>query len=176
MRDNEDDPLDALIDVTARGISAGPLPSSLRTTVRRRIEQTQARWAFPVWQVAGATAATALVVMTLLMVRSVPAPVEEAGPVQATREPVAATPRKAPPTIARAVPPDAAPARSRIGKAIVPRRLVFAANADATEDIEPLIDPITIEPIATVQIAIDVSSGVMPIDIEPLRIEPLQGQ
>ena len=53
---------------------------------------------------------------------------------------------------------------------------MFAANADATEDIAPLIDPIMIEPITTVQIAIDVSSGVMPIDIEPLRIEPLQGQ
>ena len=176
MRDNEDDPLDTLIDVTARAISAGPLPSSLRTSVRQRIEQAQARWALPVWQVTGATAATALVLVTLLLVRSVPAPVEDAGRGPAPRAAGAATPVPAPPTVTRAVQPDAAPADSRSGTRPLSGGLVFAANADATEDIAPLIDPIMIEPITTVQIAIDVSSGVMPIDIEPLRIEPLQGQ
>ena len=44
------------------------------------------------------------------------------------------------------------------------------------EEEEPPIPPITIEPVHTVQIAVDESSDVMPIDIAPLQIEPLQGQ
>ena len=43
------------------------------------------------------------------------------------------------------------------------------------EEPEPLIPPITIEPLETELIAVDASSGVMPIEIEPLQIEPLRG-
>jgi hypothetical protein len=39
---------------------------------------------------------------------------------------------------------------------------------------EPPIPPIAIEPLVTVQIAVE-NSGVMPIEIEPLQIEPLRG-
>ncbi len=44
------------------------------------------------------------------------------------------------------------------------------------EEPEQLIQPITIPALETQQIAVDTSSGVMPIEIVPLRIEPLQGE
>jgi hypothetical protein len=45
-----------------------------------------------------------------------------------------------------------------------------------TDPDEPIFDPLVIAPIAVPVIAVDTSSGVMPIEIEPLQIEPLQPQ
>jgi len=45
-----------------------------------------------------------------------------------------------------------------------------------TEEIESLIPPIAIPALETRQIAVATGSGVVPIEIEPLRIEPLQGE
>jgi hypothetical protein len=56
----------------------------------------------------------------------------------------------------------------------VPQRRVAAAVAPAVEEENPLIPPITIEPLSTTRIAVDASAGVTPIEIEPLQIEPLQ--
>jgi hypothetical protein len=77
-----------------------------------------------------------------------------------------------------AIQPAGIPARQftrRLATAIPPR-----------EEEESLIPPIAIEPLVTlplravsleaVQIAVDQSSGVMPIVIAPLQIEPLLGQ
>jgi hypothetical protein len=174
MRDNAHDPLDALIADTARAMTEGESTVDLRTAVRNRIAQSQTGWRFPVWRAVAATGGAALVAVTLFLGRSGRAPVEDGGGIQAEQAQVSATTVTAP-SMARAIQPAAAtpsPVRARTA----PRRLVLAAEGDVAEDIEPLIDPITIEPIATIQIAIDVSSGVMPIDIEPLRIEPLRGQ
>jgi hypothetical protein len=61
------------------------------------------------------------------------------------------------------------------------RQLAATFEPPPIEEPEPLIPAIAIpqletEPLAIRQIAMDVSSGVMPIEIEPLRIEPLQGE
>jgi len=55
------------------------------------------------------------------------------------------------------------------------RRRAADVTAPPPEEESP-IPPIAIEPLTTVQIAVDVSSGVMPIEIAPLQIEPLLGQ
>jgi hypothetical protein len=56
------------------------------------------------------------------------------------------------------------------------RRLAADVPVPPPAEEEPPIPPIAIEPLTTAQIAVDVSSGVMPIDIAPLQIEPLLGQ
>jgi len=68
--------------------------------------------------------------------------------------------------------------RPTIEQSIPVRRL--AADVAVPPEEESLIPPIAIEPLATdplpaVQIVVDQSSGVMPIEIASLRIEPLQG-
>ena len=56
-----------------------------------------------------------------------------------------------------------------------PQPLAAATLELPFEELEPLIPPITIEPLETELIVVDTSSGVMPIEIEPLQIEPLRG-
>src|SRR5215203_4735676 len=96
MRDKAGDPLDALIDDTARAMMEGASSIDVRTAVRARIGQTPARWRLAVGHAVAATCAAALVLVTLLVVGSVPAPVEDGGGAQAAREPVGATPVAAP--------------------------------------------------------------------------------
>ena len=43
------------------------------------------------------------------------------------------------------------------------------------EELAPMIPPIAIAPLETKLIAVETSSGLMPIEIEPLQIEPLRG-
>ena len=164
MRSEGDDHLDAVIDRAARSLTAAAPSTSLRTGVRDRIGR---RWN-ALWLVPAAAAAVVIVVAFVLGRFSSPSGVPAVQPVP--HPPALVT---APASV-----PEAAPdVRAVPAIATLPpmRRLVSAFELPP-EELEPVIPPLTIEPLETRLLSVDTSSGVMPIEIEPLRIEPLQGE
>jgi hypothetical protein len=176
---SESNGIDALIDEAARRLVAGEPSSSLRSSVRDRIGRRRPVWlAVPAW---GAVAA--VVIAVLIVGRAFVGP--SAGPdkVRPTGPDRVSPTRDAPAVASQSHEPAAiqpAPSTPRQ----VARRL--ATDVAVPPEEESPIPPIAIDPLATVplravpleeaQIAVDVSSGVMPIDIAPLQIEPLLGQ
>ena len=179
MRNESTDPIDALIADAARRLVAGEPSSSLRSGVRDRLDRRQSTWSLVP---AFAGVAALLIVTGMIVGRTLSGP--------------PAGPDNAGPTIERGQVPGVDQTLS--GPADEPgerdsirltseqltegrgplRRL--AADVGAPPEEESLIPPIAIEPLVTdplapVQIVVDQSSGVMPIEIAPLRIEPLQG-
>ena len=173
-------PLDALIDEAARRLVAGEPSSSLRSSVRERIGRRRLGWfVVPAWGTAAA-----MVVAVLIVGRALSGPF--GGPVGRTLSGPPVRPTEERPTIDRG--PAAVASPSSAPDATQPVRIEarqFTRRAAAVipppPDEEPIVPQIAIEPLATVplsaaQIAAEVSSGVMPIDIAPLQIEPLLGQ
>ena len=167
---NRPDPIDALIDDAARQLVAGEPSSSLRSGVRERIDRRQSTWSLVP---AFAGVAALLIVTGMIVGRTLTGP-------------------PARPTIERASAPDGPDVD--VGRTLsgapgerdnpsiegVPLTRRLADPVAPPQEEELPIPPIAIELLATeplrpVQIAVDVSSGAMPIEIEPLRIEPLQG-
>ena len=163
MRDErQDDALGELIASAAKALTVGEPTRSLRSVVRERIGHRRPAWALvPAWGLAAAA-----VILAVVVGRGLMQPADDDRP---AREVVESVPAPKPaPVMAQA------PARQAVQSPQPTRRLVAAA-APLPEEEDPLIPPITIAPLSTVQIAVDTSSGVMPIEIEPLQIEPLQG-
>lgn len=147
---NRPDPIDALIDSAARQMVAGEPSSSLRGAVRDRVARRRSPWLLTP---ALAGAAAAVVIAVVLVGRALLGPAEAPGERDNVR-----------PTI--------------VGVQLT-RRLAAPVVVPPQEE-EPAIPPIAIEPLVTVQIAVASpiaveSSGMMPIEIEPLQIEPLRG-
>lgn len=171
---NGPDSLDTLIDSAARHMVAGEPSSSLRSAVRDRVERRRSQW----WMTpAIAGAAAAIVIAAVLVGRALlPDPVGRtlSGPAGERDNVRPSIERAAAPEQPQVVEPagthslQAEQARGRLT-----RRLADDVAALPQEE-EPPIPPIAIEPLVTVQIAVE-SSGVMPIEIEPLQIEPLRG-
>ena len=166
---SESNGIDALIDEAARRLVAGEPSSLLRSSVRDRIGRRRSAW----WVFAPALAGAAVVIIAIVGRAIVGVPAD--------------------PERARVVTSDVA--NLSVGVAspavdVTPTQLVQSeprqlgrrrAAATLLPDEEPLVPQIAIEPLRTpplseAQIAADVSSGVMPIDVEPLQIEPLLGQ
>ena len=160
-------PIDALIDEAARQIVAGEPSSSLRRNVRERIGRRRLAWVLvPAWG-----AAAALVIAVLILGRVLSGPPGEPGRARSTEERPTID-RGAVVVASQSNGPDATqPARNKARQ--FTRRA--AAVIPPPPDEEPIVPPIAIEPLSTAQI-VDMSSGVMPIDIAPLQIEPLLGQ
>ena len=173
------DAIDALIDDAARGLVAGEPSSALRSSVRDRIGRPHPAWLrAPAWG-----AAAAVVIASLIVGRALLGPPGGPDRVRPTDErPTIERAAVAPASQSNepaAIQPAPAPARQ------FTRRIATAIPLPPEEE-ESLIPPIAIDPLATVplravsleamQIAVDQSSGVMPIEIAALRIEPLQGQ
>ena len=193
MRNEQRDPLDALIDSAARQMTAGEASASLRGAVRDRIGARRPVWSLvPAWGAAVGVAIAALIVGRALLpldfARGNPELVEGLGPpgerdnVRPTIE-LATTsgePNRVRPTIEREVPDhDVVAQVAQRPRVRLTRRLADDVAAPPQEE-EPLIPPIAVEPLQPVQIAVGnpiavESSGVMPIEIEPLQIEPLRG-
>jgi hypothetical protein len=165
-------PIDALIDEAARRLVAGEPSSSLRRSVRERIGRRRSAWSL----VPAFAGVAALLVVAVIMGRTLSGPAH--GPdrvVTGERPPI----ERAAPAVASQ--PNEPAAIQPVPSA--PRQLArrLAADVAPPPEEESPIPPIAIEPLATeplgaVQIAVDVSSGVMPIEIAPLQIEPLLGQ
>lgn len=191
MQSERDDHLDAVIDAAARSLTAGEPSAALRTRVRDRIsERSPVASAFPFfvasafrrkgWLVpAGAmTALIAVMIVgpTLLdplggpdVGQNLSGPPARPADVRLSidRGPDVGRTLLGPPARPKGVP-------AKAGPGVTPPPLAAATLEPPFEELEPLIPPITIEPLETSLITVD-SSGVMPIEIEPLQIEPLRG-
>jgi hypothetical protein len=169
MRNERPDPIDALIDEAARGLVAGEPSSSLRSSVRGRIGARRPVWSF----IPALAGAAALLVVAVLVGRALLGSPSERDNVRPTIERAEGVPASQPDEPA-AIQPAPIPARQ------FTRRLATAIPPPPEEEESP-IPPIAIEPLGTapleaMQLAVDVSSGVTPIEIAPLQIEPLLGQ
>lgn len=169
MRSERDGAIDAAIAAAAEALTSAAPSAALRVGVRDRIGRRHTAW----WLVPAAAAA---VVLVAILGRTLSGPAVPDGPDRVRAADVRLAIEHASPqleTVGRALsgPPD------RVRPAVTPpvRRLA-AAFEPPVEEMEPLIPPITIPPLETELIVVDASSGVMPIEIEPLRIEPLQGE
>ena len=154
-------PDDELIDRVARAMTHGEPSTSLRQAVRTRIEQDRTPWAGRVWIPASAAATlvlAAIVTWTLSDPRV---------------EPLRSTQLATALDVAPPVPLESAP---------VPVSAQLSARSDSeggsrsTRQLSLAVPPLVIEPISVPLIAVDASSGVMPIEIDPLQIEALQPQ
>jgi hypothetical protein len=149
------DDRDDLIDAAAHEMTRGEPSQRLRREVRTRIDKRRPVWAVPMWvPLVVAVALLIVVARTLSGPHGVPDRVRPT-PVEQT----AAAPRVVPPVV------EASPS-PRVGQITRPRRR-------PTRALQP-INPLVIEPIAMPLMAVTTSSGVMPIDIDPLQVEPLQ--
>jgi hypothetical protein len=198
MRNERRDPIDALIDSAARQIVAGEPSSSLRSAVRDRVAARRPVWSLaPAWGVALGVILAALIVGRVLLSdpvgRTLSGPAGERDNVRPTIELSSSpdAPDKARPTIdvdevgIRSIrlpwPAEARDERRRQANRnpVRLRRLAEDVAAPPQEE-EPLIPPIAVEPLQPVQIAVGnpitvESSGVMPIEVAPLQLEPLRG-
>lgn len=188
--DRDDDAIDVAIAAAARSLTEAEPSSALRAGVRDRIgghglvasalRRKNLRWLVPV----GATAA--VVVVVALVGRALLGP--PSGPERVRPADVRPSIEQASPqldVVGRTLSGPAAPGGpDRVRPPVTSprvRRLAATFEPPPIEELEPLIPAITIpqletEPLEIRQIAVDTSSGVMPIEIEPLRIEPLQGE
>ena len=186
MRNERGEPIDALIDSAARQIVAGEPSSSLRSAVRNRVAARRPVWLLaPAWGVVLGVMLAALIVGRALVSdpvgRALSGPAAERDNVrptiELTRAPDAS--EKSRPTIEvdevgiRSVRLEANQNAARL------RRLADDVAVMPQEE-EPVIPPIAVEPLDPVQIAagnpITVeNSGVMPIEVAPLQLEPLRG-
>jgi len=161
MLDRHHDEIDALIDDTARAMTAGTPPASLRAAIRRRIERpARTLWS---WQ-AGLVAASVVLVAFIggrawLTVTGEPEPgrttVEE---VVATAAPVVEAPVARPPEPTRAT----------------ARRMAREAPLVAPALIE--IEPVVLESVEPMVLAVETIPAPMPLDIRPIVVEPLSMQ
>ena len=164
---SESNGIDALIDEAARRLVAGEPSSSLRGSVRDRIGRRFSAWGSFVPALAGAA-----VVIMAIVGRALLGPPGEPDKVRPTNQRAAIESPAGKPQDTSA-PTAIQPERTEPRQ--VTRRRAPADKSPPVEEESP-IPPITIAPLTMVQIAVDVSSGVMPIDIAPLQIEPLLGQ
>lgn len=173
MRGERDDAaIDAAIAAAAQALTSAAPSAALRAGVRDRIggrglvasalRRKNLRWLVP------AAAAAAVVVVALILGRLTSQPPGAPGNQPRPSAPVLVT--------APAPQPNPGPVVETATVASPPVRRLAAAFEPPIEEVEPLIPPITIPPLETELIVVDASSGVMPIEIEPLRIEPLQGE
>ena len=180
------DPIDALIDGAARQMVAGEPSSSLRSAVRDRIEHRRSAWSLPP---AIAGAAVALVIAAVPVGRALLGPPDERNNVRPTIELTQTRDAPDPPShgfgVARpTIDVDEVGTRSiRLQADQNPvrltRRLADEVAAPPQEE-ESLIPLIAVDPLEPVQIAVGnpiavESSGVMPIEVAPLQLEPLRG-
>ena len=177
------DPVDVLIDNAARRMMTGEPTASLRAAVRERIDHRRSPW---VLSPALAAAAAVVLIAAVLVARAL-----FPDPVGRTLSGPAGERDNARPAIERAAIPVAQPPvvesdarRDRLQGVQPPVRLTRHLADDVAAPLpeeEPLIPPIAVEPLEPVQIAVGSpitveSSGVMPIEIAPLRLEPLSGE
>jgi hypothetical protein len=152
---------DDLIDRAARDLMRGDPSVRLRQMVRARIDRRRA------WPTVAAWIPTLAGVGAVVLALFAWWPAVEPPPPQ----PVAVvTPAPAPATAASQPAPLIETVAATQPQARPRRRLTRPARA-----LDP-IAPMVIEPMTTPLMAVGTSSGVMPIEIDDLRIEPLQVQ
>ena len=152
-------PDDELIDRVARAMTHGEPSTRLREAVRTRIEQDRTPWAGRAWIPASAAAT---LVLAAIVTWTLPGPQVE--PLRSTQLATALD-------VTPAIPLESAPV-------FVSAQLSAPSDSGSrsTRQLSLAVPPLVIEPISVPLIAVDASSGVMPIEIDPLQIEALQPQ
>jgi hypothetical protein len=161
MRDKEADHLDALIDDTARAMTAATPPVSLRAAVRQRVARpARTRWN---WQAGVATAS--IVLVALIAGRAwLTVPGEPDLPRTAVEEVVATA---APEAAGQAVP---APVENAPRTAAIRPVAVNPPPPPEPIAIEPLILDLVDDPMV---LAVESIAAPMPLDVMPIVVEPL---
>jgi hypothetical protein len=162
-RDQHDD-IDALIDDTARAMTAGTPPPSLRAAIRQRIDRpSRVFWRTPMWQTG--MAAASIVIVAFIGGRAwLPVTVEpELG--RTTVEEVIAT--GAPPVEAPVARPPA-PTRA------IARSVAREAPLEAPMPIE--IEPLVLQSVDPMVLAVKTITAPMPLNVMPIVVEPLSMQ
>ena len=187
--EQHDGRFDAAIDAAARSLTAAEPSPALRAGVRDRIGRRRIAW----WLVPAS--ALAVVIVVALVGRTDVGRTDvgrtdvgrtDVGRTDVGRTGVGRT-LSGPATDIRLASEHVSPPPETVGLAAtggpdkarpasVGQARPIATFEPAPEDLESPIPPIMIPPLETKQIAVDARSGVMPIEIEPLRIEPLQGE
>ena len=167
MRDSErDERIDAIIDAAARSLTAVEPPAALRAGVRQRISRRNSvGWLVPV-------SVTAAVITVTIAGRALLGPPHESPRVRPTDVRLSIDRASTQRVSATGGPDKARPTGALIAK----RPVAETFEPPPIEELEPAIPPLSIPPLETKLIAVEASSGMMPIEIEPLRIEPLQGE
>ena len=161
-------PLDALIDEAARQMTDGEPPASLKGAVRERIGRQRSVWAL----VPALAAAAALVVAVLVGRALLDAPDNRQGVRPMTERAGINAPPVQAASDAQVSPPD--DRRTGLQTDWIRAEGTTDSSAEVLPPVEDEpIPPIAIEPLTVTQIAGDVSSGLMPIEVEPLQVEPL---
>jgi hypothetical protein len=164
MRSERDgDQLDAAIDAAARSLTEGEPSATLRASVRARISE---RRSFVRWALVPVAASAAVIVAAVFLGRFTASP---SGTPELPPKPQAPALVDAPVSPVEAMPLDAVDAMP------LTMRRVVTTFEPPVEEPEPAIPPLVIAPLVTELIEVDAGSGVMPIEIEPLQIEPLRG-
>ena len=152
---------DDVIDAAAHAMTRGEPSVRLRQTVRARIDNPRAWPALAAWLPALAGAATVVFAVFAWWTRVEPPPAQPVAATTPALAPQVAPTQRAPRLeIAAVTPPPAIP-RPRVSRPV--------------RALDP-ITPIVIETMTTPLMAVGTSSGEMPIEIDELRIEPLQIQ
>jgi len=155
---------DQLIDRAAQAMTRGEPSPRLRGVVRARIANSrsglQARYPRRLWLPALTGAAIVIVAFTVWHTLLEP----QGELVRSTR--IASAASVMPPVTLQPAP-------------VSVRRVGTSERASGPGRPRPrsiVVDPLVIEPLSVPLMAVDSSSGVMPLEIEPLQIEPLQPQ
>lgn len=177
---DEGDSLDALIDDTARELSAGSPSAALRDNVRARLAPRRAWWQIPIWQPALGAAALAVVAI-VLMSPDEPAPVSSVtSPSQApmggaaSADPTARPAVAKPPIVVAEGRPVSTERPGRVTRSVA-RRLQPPESNQVAVPADPLppIDPLAVEPVPIEFAVIERIPEPMPLRIERLQIERL---
>jgi hypothetical protein len=166
MRDEHSDAaIDQLIASAAKALTASEPTRALRSGVRERITRPRSAWSFvPV--LAGVPV---LAVAAVIVGRVWSGAAGEPASVRPSNQIVDAAPAPSAPAAVFVQPVVTQAARAQTRPRLTARR------ETPLEVDDTVIPPLTIAPLSTTQIAVDTGSGVMPIEIEPLQIEPLSG-
>jgi hypothetical protein len=161
MRDKEADHLDALIDDTARAMTAATPPVSLRAAVRERI----GRPARTPWRWQAALAAASIVLIAIIGGRGWLSVTSEPESVRNTVEEGIAT---AAPAAARNAEP--APVADAPRTTVVRGVAVNPAPPPEPIAIEPLVLDLVDDPMV---LAVESIAAPLPLDVMPIVVEPL---
>ena len=171
------DPLDALIDATARELTTGEPSPALRERVGARISRPRAWWQVPAWQPTVALAAATVVAAVVFWPGKeaiAPSPVPASAPLVAELPLVPEmmpAPKPEAPAVAR--PARRAPPLVGAMAALEPAAPPTVTPTAIGDDMEPLLlTPLDIAPLTMTVVANDPNVP-MPLRIEGLSINPL---
>jgi hypothetical protein len=175
------DPLDALIDETARSMTAGAPSPALRVGVREGIDAMTRRPALQRWRLAAAVASLAIVGViagrALLDVPGGPAdPPRDVEATVTTRAPASDSTTRVPAAAQELELPETRPAvsafRTVSAAGAAPPATAVSGSSFSTEEFV-VVEPLPAEPLDDLPVELELMETPMPLRAEWVEIEPL---